>query len=77
MSIFELIIIFITILGAVATGYCLGYYGHGIKMCDAHLKIIEEKWGPLITEEHCADDYYRGKIDGIAQVFEWLNEGDI
>lgn len=77
MSMFELAVIFIIALGTVASGYCLGYYSHGIKMCDAHLKIIEEKWGPLITEEYVTDDYNRGKLDGIAQVFEWLNEEDI
>lgn len=77
MSIFELIAAFIIILGAVVIGYFWGYYEHGIRMCDAHLRIIREKWGPLITAEHVADDYYLGKLDGINQVFMWLNEEDI
>lgn len=77
MNIFDLIVVFIIILGAIVIGYFWGYYEHGIRMCDAHLKIIREKWSPLITEEHVADDYYHGKIDGIAQVFEWLHEEDI
>ncbi len=77
MSIFELIVIFIIILGAIVIGYCLGYYDHGIKMDNAHLKIIYEKWGPLITEEYITNDYNQGRLDDIAQVFEWLREEDI
>lgn len=72
MSVFELVISFIIILGALAIGYGTGYYAHGIKMCDAYLKIIQEKWEPLITKEHYENDYERGKLAGIRQVFEWL-----
>lgn len=77
MSVFELIISFIIILGALAIGYGTGYYAYGIKMCDAHLKIIQEKWKPLIDKTHYENDYERGKLAGICQVFEWLHEEDI
>lgn len=77
MSMFELFIAFIIILGALGIGYISGWYDHGIKMCEVHLKIIREKWHPLITEENCKSDYELGKLDGINQVFEWLHEEDI
>ena len=77
MSTFELFIAFIIILGALGIGYIFGWYNHGIKMCEVHLKIIREKWHPLITEENCKSDYELGKLDGISQVFEWLHEEDI
>ena len=77
MSVFEAIIFLFFIIGATGVGYIWGWYGHGIKMRDAHLKIIEEKWGPMIADGKDFDDYKMGKLDGIVQVFEWLHEEDI
>lgn len=68
-----IIVLYITVF---IIGCIYGYYERDIRICDKRLKIIREKWEPMITNDAVEDPYQLGQLDGINLAFSWMQEED-